>query len=344
MPPFRTALFLLLLAACLASPGCELDSPKSGSGRAAVAGCNPDTIKFYAARYSASLVFDACGINNFRFFRWSPDGNRLFFQTGGGPFVLDGQTRNIEVLPIPAPSSTPLWLDDNTIAYPHLPKDKDTHQINFYNLRTRVLSPQEIEQKNPRLLQAALSVGVFYFVADTPKHKGRVFRFNTEDGKVDPAFEWIQGELTAFAFHPKKNLVSYKTTSGGEVILATAKGKRIRAFPSAERATFSTDAQWLLIEETGGRKRLESAKGSSAGNKPPAFVPDIPPRRVYLWNLEKSTRVELPGLWGNQAEWYPDHAFFSLILQGFDEHYYNPNVLLVDVNNLILNQKLRDSK
>ena len=332
----------LLLGLAMLLPACDMKPPPPGKGAlAAVAGCDPKRIEFYAARYNAQLVFDACGINNFRNFRWSPDGNRLFFQTPAGPFVLNAKTRAIDVLPISSPTDTPIWLTKDFVAFGHAPSAADkNHRIDFYNVNTRVWSNHEIKKlKNPRLLQNSPGSGFFYFVADSAAAKGRVYSFSVEDGVVKPAFKWIKGGLTSLAYHPKQDLVAYSIQGGDEVILARARdGKVIKTFASATRATISTDAKWVLVEETSTR-RLAASKDAR-----PPFAPVRPPRLLYLWDRKAQRRVEMKGVLGSQAEWYPGHNYFSVILQGFGDTMYNPNILLVDVDNMLLNMKLRNTQ
>lgn len=337
--------FLVVLAVGVVAVllgGCDLGPPKSGaSADAIVAGCDPEAIKFYGAKYRTQLVFQACGINNFRFFRWSPNGRYLFFQTPAGPFVLDGETKGIDVLPVASPVDTPLWLDDTRLAFAIVPpRPEAKHRMDFFNTQTKVWSHHELDEyKNPRLLQPTGTVGEFYFVGDHGSERGRIWRFSlNNDGTITPAFEWVRGEVTTFRYAPAKDLITYSVKGGGEVVLAHGKGgKTLASFPGARRATVSSDGHWVLVEETGEPRRLDTAR--EKGHTAP--IPKVEPQRLYLWDTQKKTRVEFPGVWGQQAEWYPGYPQVSLILQGFDERLYNPNVALINVEYLLRDERLR---
>lgn len=338
----RVALITLIFLSLIA---CD-NYPKRLSQKAArraVAGCSKDRIEFLAAKYRAQLVFDACGINNFRFFRWSPDGNQLFFQTPAGPFILDGRTRNIRVIPIPSPNDTPLWLDNKTLAFAHSPSiPTKPDRIDFFNISGDLWTPHKVKGfTKTRNLQPTGDPESFFFVADFDGKLGRIYEFflsEKKKGKIVPAFTWIKGSLKGFSFNPEKNIIAYTLVGRDEVVLANGKtGEVAKIFPGAIRGLFSSDARWLLLEEPGKKTFLPTKNPANA----PEMVPAFTPKKLVLWDLKKEKRSNLPGIWGTQAEWYPGFPQVSVILQAFDQTMLNPNILLVNVEMLLRDEILR---
>ena len=286
--------------------------------------CDGPEIRLLAAKHNLQLVFVPCGSNNFLHFQWSPSGLELYYQTGDGPSLFNGETREVRALPAGSPASNAVWFNDDLIAFAE--RGEQAHNIDVYDVRKNVISVTALELVSPNSLFRGRETDEVLFLAENPKRGGgdrsqSVYRLLANTGKVALAFPWLDDPVLDYTYRASQDLVAYRTVrSRGVVVARGSTGEVIRTFEGKTRVSISEDGRYWAIEGPG-----EAIPGELE-----------PPPTLWILDTESNEQTKLDDVYGHDFQWY-DAApgYCSFVLWGMENKKFNPNVVLADITTLL---------
>ncbi len=328
--------------------------------------CDGQEIGLLAAKHNLQLVFEPCGSNNFLHYQWAPSGIELFYQTNSGPWLLNGETKELRALQIGVPIGNTVWFNDDLVAFPE--KGVKSYNIDVYDVRKNIINITGLALMAPDNLVRGREVDEVLFLAaerePDPTHPDdhpprSIYRLRANTGTVERAFPWLDGPVLDFTYHAGQDLLAFRTgEEGGVTVARGSTGEVVRTFPDRERVSVSSDGRFWAIEgdgdpiplfnqKTDEEAEVEAADGASGTAESPelerlaALTMDQEYAPPTIWILDTTTdrEVRLPDVFGYHFQWYEAQRYYcSFVLWGMENKEFNRNIVLTDLTPVLRDQ------
>ncbi|MCK6529827.1 hypothetical protein L6R50_20480 [Myxococcota bacterium] len=303
--------------------GCSSGTPPVAEGIAALlAPCDPREQRDLVAAEGLQPVFEACGSNDFLHHRWSPGGLRLYYQTGAGPWLLDGSSRALDPLPIGLPVGGAIWFDDERLAFPE--EGASGSGVADYHVRRNVLSATPLAVGDLGSLERGEGADEVLLLASPAPGEPRIpHRVRVGSGQARPAFPWLREEVEDFTYRASQRLVAFRPRGREEVRIHDAEsGEERLRIPGARRAVLSADGRFAVVEGAEGP--------ASSADEPRGGAAAATAGELYLLDLGDGRRMDLGGIEGSGFQWYDARDYWgSVVLSGIGGRKVHPNLVLI---------------
>lgn len=310
--------------------GCFTGTSPVAEGIATVlAPCDPQEQGELVAAEGLQPVFEACGSSDFLHHRWSPGGLRLYYQTGGGSWLLDGSSRRLDPLPIGLPVGGAIWFDDERLAFPE--GGAAGSGVADYHVRRNALSVTPLTLEDLGSLERGEGADEVLLLGSPAPGEPRIpYRVRVGSGQARPAFPWLREEVEDFTYRASQRLVAFRPRGRDEVRIHDAEsGEERRRLQGARRAVVSADGRFAVVEGASGPVPGPVDARNGAGTATAGGL--------YLLDMGDGRRVELGGIEGSDFQWYDARDYWgSVVLSGIDGRKVHPNLVLVPLSSRLV--------
>ena len=311
-----------------------------------MADCREDKINLLMQKNNIQTAFNYCAESTFNNFRWSFDGNKLFFGYYGNAYIQDGNTRTISPITIPKFAETkPAWLENNYIVLPLKQKKDHTVQNMVWYKPDGTYKEQELAVHSISDLHN-WSKDTVLFSAKNNQNQRKAYTLTYGETEPKEVFSFVKESFDQMGYAPKTGVLGI--VSNKKVAVYKEQQLVFRA-DNVNRIVPHPFEQFVILESTGkpvsvlkpidtvGKSPEEIEREERKRKKVEEQLPDwmdktYTPNEIHVVDLTHNKRYLIPTFFGKDFEWYTEKGFYcSLTLEAVAGEDIPVNVGLLDL-------------
>jgi|GEM_PF-6794205 len=311
-----------------------------------MADCREDKINLLMQKNNIQTAFNYCAESTFDNFRWSFDGNKLFFGYYGNAYIQDGNTRTISPITIPPFAKTkPAWLENDYIVLPLKPKKDSKVQNIIWYKPDGTYKEQELALHNIGDLQIWSSDTVL-FTAKNSQDQRKAYTLTYGETEPKEVFSFLTESFDRLEYSTKTKILGIvadkKVTvyQDSKLLFRAENVNRVIPHPFEQFVILETTGKPLSVLEpvdTVGKTPEEIEREERKRKKVESKLPEwmdktYSPNEIHVVDLTHNKRYRIPYFFGKDFEWYTNKGFYcSMTLEGVAGEDIPVNVGLLDL-------------